>query len=201
MKFLKQKILTNIQQREKHTTYIKKIEETIIYIQQLMETAKVNHSFYEKKMLIVNDNVSKGYVTQFFNQFNRLLKSEKDKNKEKKKVASKVYLVKDLIENNVIQSIKFNDKQDQSKLIQKSYLEIGKHDDGFILKLRFKENYRNLVVCGNVKRSYNIKEILINSEEVLDLRRNARYNSVIGFGNINFNTFYLVRLLNSLLSE
>ena len=38
---------------------------------------------YEKKMLIVNDNVSKGYVTQFFNQFNRLLKSEKDKNKEK----------------------------------------------------------------------------------------------------------------------
>ena len=201
MKYLKQKILINIQQREKHTTYIKKIEETIIYIQQLMETAKVNHSFYEKKMLIVNDNVSKGYVTQFFNQFNRLLKSEKDKNKEKKKVASKVYLVKDLIENNVIQSIKFNDKQDQSKLIQKSYLEIGKHDDGFILKLRFKENYRNLVVCGNVKRSYNIKEILINSEEVLDLRRNARYNSVIGFGNINFNTFYLVRLLNSLLSE
>jgi hypothetical protein len=166
-----------------------------------METAKVNHSFFEKKMSIVNDNVSRGYVTQFFNQFNRLLKSEKDKNKEKKKVASKVYLVKDLIENNVIQSIKFNDKQDQSKLIQKSYLEIGKNDDGFILKLRFKENYRNLVVCGNVKRSYNIKEILINSEEVLDLRRNARYNSVIGFGNINFNTFYLVRLLNSLLSE
>ena len=106
-------------------------------------------------------------------------------------------MVKDLIEKKVIQEILF-DKKEEPKLVQKSYIEFEKTDKGYMMVLSYKEKYRKYVVCGTVKHDCQLKQQLITKEEILQLRRMARHNPVMEFGDISFNSFYLVVLLNSL---
>ena len=67
------------------------------------------------------------------------------------------------------------------------------------MRLSYKEKYQKFVVCGTIKHNYNFSSFLITNENVLYLRSIARHNPVFEFGNISFNSFYLVNLLNSLI--
>lgn len=193
----KVKIEENLVSRANHVNYLKKIEESISFIEQLVENAKVSYSFYEKKIASFSANVAKGYVSQYFTQFNRILPKINRNLKFRPRVLSKVFLVKDLIEKKVIQEILF-DKKEEPKLVQKSYIEFEKTDKGYMMVLSYKEKYRKYVVCGTVKHDCQLKQQLITKEEILQLRRMARHNPVMEFGDISFNSFYLVVLLNSL---
>lgn len=193
----KVKIEENYQSRLNHVKYLKKIEESINFIEQLVENAKVSYSFYEKKIASFSANVTKGYVSQYFTQFNRILPKINRNLKLKPRVLSRVFLVKDLIEKKVIQEILF-DKKEEPKLVQKSYIEFEKKDDGYKMILSYKEKHRKYLVCGTVKHDCQLKQLEITKKQILELRRMARHNPVMEFGDISFNSFYLVVLLNTL---
>ena len=71
------------------------------------------------------------------------------------------------------------------------------------MKLSYKEKIGTLIVCAQTKHNYQLNEYLITNTNVRNLRKIARHNPVIEFDNfeISFNTFYLVKLLNSLCNQ
>ena len=194
----KLKIEENIERRTKHCSYLQKIEDSIAYIGQMAENAKVNFSYFEKKIGTYTTNIQRGYVTPYFIKYNRIIPKINRNETNKNAAVAKVFLVKDLIDKKVINEILFDGK-DQPKLVQKSYLEFEKTDKGFEMRLSYKEKYQKFVVCGTIKHNYNFSSFLITNENVLYLRSIARHNPVFEFGNISFNSFYLVNLLNSLI--
>ena len=196
---MRKAIEENLQRREIHSAYLSKIEDMLSLIEQISEGAKVNFSAIEKAAASYKSNISKGYVSQYFTSLNRIIPKITKGNKSKK-IISKMFLVKDLIDKKVIQQITF-DKQEQPQLVQKSYLEFEKTEKGFVMKLSYKENFKKYVVCGTSKHDYKLSEYLISNSHLRYLRRIARHNPVAEFGDISFNSFYLVVLLNSLLTE
>ena len=193
---VKQDIEINYSKRQKHLLYLKKINEIIATINQLIETSKSNYKILEKKIQSFYSNVSKGYVTTYFISFNNFIdKIPKSINQPKN--SSKIFLARDLIDNHVIQEILY-DKKEQPKLVQKTYIEFQKVKSGYKIFISYKEKFKKFVVCGTTKHDYKLNEDLISNKKIFQLRRMARHNPVVEFGDISFNSFYLVLLLNQL---
>jgi hypothetical protein len=200
---LRKKVEENLEKRLKHVAYLTKIRESLNVIKQFEEGAKSKYTFLEKKIHTLRNNIGKGFISQYFVQFNRMIPYiNREKTGNEKKSLSKVFLVQDLIDQKVIHEILF-DKKKQPKLVQKSYLEIEKKPKGYLMKLSYKEKIGSLIVCGQTKHNYQLNEYLISNTNVRNLRKIARHNPVIEFDNfeISFNTFYLVILLNSLCNQ
>ena len=198
---LRKKVEENLEKRFKHVAYLTKIRESLNVIKQFEEGAKSKYVFLEKKIQTLRNNIGKGFISQYFIQFNRMIPYI-NREKSEKKSLSKVFLVQDLINQKVIHDILF-EKKKQPKLVQKSYLEIEKKPKGYLMKLSYKEKIGSLIVCGQTKHNYQLNEYLISNRNVRNLRKIARHNPVIEFDNfeISFNTFYLVILLNSLCNQ
>jgi hypothetical protein len=198
---LRKKVEENLEKRFKHVAYLTKIRESLNVIKQFEEGAKSKYVFLEKKIQTLRNNIGKGFISQYFIQFNRMIPYI-NREKSEKKSLSKVFLVQDLINQKVIHEILF-EKKKQPKLVQKSYLEIEKKPKGYLMKLSYKEKIGSLIVCGQTKHNYQLNEYLISNRNVRNLRKIARHNPVIEFDNfeISFNTFYLVILLNSLCNQ
>ena len=193
---VKQDIEINYSKRQQHIMYLKKINEIISIINQLIETSKTNYDLLTKKIQSLNSNVSKGYVTTYFVSFNNFVdKIPKSINQPKN--SSKIFLARDLIDNNVIQEILY-DKKEQPKLVQKTYIEFQKVKNGYKMLISYKEKFKKFVVCGTTKHDYKLNEDLISNKKIFQLRRIARHNPVVEFGDISFNSFYLVLLLYQL---
>ena len=187
----KKNIDINIIARQKHILYLNKINEIIQTTNQLIESSKAYYTILEKKIQSLQTNISRGYVTQYFNTFN----IPRDLGQSKKN--TKIFLAKELIDEKVIQEILY-DKKEQPKLVQKTYIEFQKQENGYNMIISYKEIFKKYVVCGTSKHNFKLKEELISNQTIYNLRRIARHNPVIEFGDISFNAFYLVLLINRL---
>ena len=187
----KKNIDINIIARQKHILYLNKINEIIQTTNQLIESSKAYYTILEKKIQSLQTNISRGYVTQYFNTFN----IPRDLGQSKKN--TKIFLAKELIDEKVIQEILY-DKKEQPKLVQKTYIEFKKQENGYNMIISYKEIFKKYVVCGTSKHNFKLKEELISNQTIYNLRRIARHNPVIEFGDISFNAFYLVLLINRL---
>jgi hypothetical protein len=188
--------------REKHKLYLTKLNDLLAFVNFNAENAKTNYTYALTKIEEFVKNIDRGYANHFAAEKNamvKILKSQKKKVDEKKNVLKK-FLVVDLIKRKVIKEILF-DKKEQPKLVQKSYIEFEKEENGYRMRLNYKEKYRKYILCGTSNHDYKLEEHIITNEHLLAMRRLARNNPVQEFGDMSFNVFYLVKLLNSLEAE
>ena len=158
-------------------------------------------------------NIKQGYSNEFVKNDSKNLKMLKGKNHENKKTIKNFLIVK-LINDNVIDSITFENKN-QPKLEQKSSLTFERHENGYTINLIYKEVNRQFICCLIENHEYILDSFELANEVIIELRRIARTNSTFTLANVDrkskedkedkesksqirFNIFYLVNLLNSL---
>ncbi|MCQ2816405.1 MAG: hypothetical protein MJ252_03975 [archaeon] len=184
-----------IEQRSAHRDYLQMIEESINFIQELTEEAKVNFLQFKDIVGDYRKNLEKGYVCKLFMPLNGIVPKIKEKKKQIKTTFSKRYLVKDLMEKGILNQISFDNPQ----LLQKSYIELEKNKDGLNIKLSYEEKLNNFI--STTTHNYNLDELTVSNEKILDLRDCARHNQIVKLEGISFNAYYLVKLMNELMNE
>ena len=101
-----------------------------------------------------------------------------------------------LISDGVIDKITLNN-ENQGKFNQKCFLIFSKSDKGYHVKFCYREQTRKYILCGLQTSEFVIDEFELDNDKIIELRRNAKNNSSFSIGDIRFNVFYLVNLLNS----
>lgn len=189
----------NIKSREDHSKYIQNIYDFIQFIVQSGENSKIlNESIIKATRLFIY-NLNNGYVNNFVKETSPLVRLSNDNHQEEVSLLKKFH-VSDLIKNKIIDEILFNQTK-QKKLEQKSVLFFEKNSTGYDMKLVYKEIYRKYIVCGSSNKEFLLENHFLSNEAIMELRRVAKANGTFNIGNIRFNTFYLVKLLNRLENE
>ena len=192
----------NIDAREEHSKYIQSINDFLSFIMQSGENSKISLESLNLANKTFLYNSKCGFVNNFVKEASPLVKmhinSLNDGHKESNLL--KKFQVTDLIKSKIIDEILFNETK-QQKLEQKTVLFFEKNEKGYDMRLVFKEVYRKYILCGVSNNEYLLENNFLDNEAIVELRRIARTNSTFNIGGIRFNTFYLVKLLNSLENE
>ena len=192
------KVEQNYLKRSKHLKYLTTINDLINFIVSSGENSKSNYSYVEQENTNYILNIKTGYVNNFVRDSCPLLKVLKhDSQHGEPKNLLKKFLIVDLIKNKIIDEILFEGSKHE-KFEQKSVLFFEKSDKGYDMKLVYKETYRKYILCGVNNHEFVLDNSFLKNEIIVELRRIARTNSTFNIEGIRFNTFYLIKLLNSL---
>lgn len=201
IKMLMGRVEQNYKSRTRHLTYLSSINEFINFLLSSAETAKANFTNYQRQNEYFMFNLKRGFSNDWAKNTGILTKVLKSKVKDIKDASDKntikKFLAVKLISAKVIDEILFQN-QPQPKLTTNSYLLFEKHEKGYTVKLIYKEIYRKYILCGVNTHEYILEEHNLPSEAILEMRRNAKHNPTLNLGDIRFNIFYLIKLLNSM---
>lgn len=190
-----QKLEENIHAREEHSKYLESIRDFLVFIVQSAENSKLEVSGSKKGTGMLIYNIKQGYCNQFARDSCPISKLEIGDYKSSSVL--KKFSVAHLIKEKVIDEILFNDAK-QEKLENKTNLFFEKKNNGYEMRLVYKEINRKYLLCGVNKHEYLIESHFLNNEALYELRRISRTNSTFNTGGIRFNSFYLIKLINSL---
>jgi len=190
----------NLKSRKEHNRYAQTIYDLIEFMKSSVESLKTKYGFFEKEVDLINQFIRKGSCNQSI--FDRSEKAgllqlyQQRLNKYNNERKFHKFNVNSLINDKVIDNVEMI-KDGQSNFNQKSYLVFSKTDEGYNIKLCFRETKRKYIICGLDNQEFIIHNINLSYEKIAELRRTAKNNPTFTDGEIRFNVFYLVRLLNS----
>ncbi len=191
----------NLIQRKEHQKYTLSIMKLIQFMSKSGDQLKTKLSFFEKENYYFNAFVKKGTCNQLL--FDKTEKSSMIKSYQQniKKVHKNMkyykYNVITLVNDRVISGVKVKEGTSTSEFYQKSYLTFSKNEKGYQIKFSLKDTQRKYIFCGIEDREYVLNEFILDYKKIKELRRTAKNNPTITLGEIRFNVFYLVYLVNS----
>lgn len=198
---LNQHLEINLNLRREHQNYIKSIYDLMDYMKNSIENSKTKLAFFENDNNNYNDHVLRGYSQEYFKEktekpqiirlYQYKLKNIRQENKFYK------LNVNSLITDKIIDNIELTNKDGEGSFMRKSYLVFSRVKQGYNIKYCYKDQKRKYVLCGLQNQEFVIDEFLLDNEKISELRRNAKNNPSFTIGDIRFNIFYLVKLLNS----
>lgn len=188
-----QKLEVNLIKRITHLSYLEGIREFIDNLVQNVDSARLMVKKQQEDLSKIGIHLKNGfsnllaekYVPVNLNENKSIIKSVKK------------FQVIELMEKNVVNEILFDDNK-QQKLESNSFITFEKNENGVEISLRFNEVNRTFIVCGINKQEYLIEKHFLTNEIIYELKNICRTNSSYNLGGIRFNTFYLVKLLNTL---
>lgn len=196
IKNLMKDVEVNYFARDAHRQYLDNVNELITFINNKIGNGNVNsnNELAKRNRVTFVSNILQGYSNDFVktsankSSFIKYLKnmenpnSKGGKNQESNKNTVNTFLVVKLINEKVINFIKFEDK-DQPKLEKKSSLTFEKQEgkegkySGYKISLNYKEVFRRFIFCEIESHEYILDKFELGKEDITELRRIAWTNA------------------------
>jgi alpha-tubulin suppressor-like RCC1 family protein len=194
--------------RRIHREYLKEIKDLNEYLDNSITTIKSNMVFFEKDTDEYSSYLKRGYSNDFFRDKgektnviklfeNKMKNQQLNKNEFKTYKYNLSYLINQKIVNEMITDQDGPASKNSVIFMQKSFIIFYKKENGYKVKLYYKDENRKYIFCGTETKEFMIDEFSLEDELIYELRNNAKMNPSFTIGDMRFNVFYLIHKINS----